>query len=94
MGRVRFSGDGQRKFLDEVIFRVDAPSLRGLLQFGFEVNYSTLKNYYSCVRLLPEDLFIDFCNISGIDRDDLDFELIEENWGMVKGGKKSKRGKI
>jgi hypothetical protein len=73
---------------------MDSPSLRSLLQFGFEINYSTLKNYYSGVRLLPENLFIDFCNISGINLSDLDFELIEENWGMVKGGKKSKRGKI
>ncbi len=94
MARVRFFADGHRKFFEEVIFRMNAPSMRGLLQFGFNVKYSTLKNYYSGDRLLPESLFIDFCNVSGIDMRDLKFKLVKENWGRVKGGKKSKRGKI
>ena len=95
MGRVRFLNEcGQRVFLDLVILKVNAVSLRGLLQFGFDVRYSTLKNYYNGSRLLPKDLFNDLCEVAGIERDDLEFELVEENWGMVKGGKKSKRGKI
>ena len=94
MARIKFFEDDQRKFFDEVILKMNSPSLRGLLQFGFKVKYSTLKNYYSGVRLLPEDLFIDFCNLSGIDKSNLRFELVKENWGKVIGGKKSRRGKV
>jgi len=65
--------------------------LRGLLQFGFDVPYSTLKNYYNESRLLPEDLFDDLCDVARIDKAELEFEEVEENWGKVKGGKIGKR---
>jgi len=87
MGRIRFKTKRQREFLKLVIDKLNAPSLRGILQFGFNVPYSTLKNYYNESRLLPEDLFNDFCEVAEIDKDNLNFELIEENWGKIKGGK-------
>ncbi len=90
--RVRFFEEGgQRTFLDLVILKLKSPSLRGLLQFGFDVPYSTLKNYYAGVRLMSEDLVRDFCGIAGIDFDGLNIEIVGENWGKVKGGRIGKR---
>jgi len=91
MRRVRFSRGKQREFLNVVIKRLNAPSLRGILQFGFEVPYSTLKNYYSELRLLPEDFFDNLCTLARIDRAGLSFEYILGNWGQVKGGRIGKR---
>ena len=91
MRRIKFNGNGQRRFLDLCILRLNSPSLRGLLQFGFDVKYSTLKNYYNGSRLLPEDFFEDLLEISGIGMEEIDFEYVEGNWGMVKGGRISKR---
>ena len=78
-------------FLDEVIVKLRATSLRGLLQFGFDVPYSTLKNYYIQARLMPKSLVVDFCDIAGIDFDGLNVEEMGENWGKVKGGEVGKR---
>jgi hypothetical protein len=91
MRRVKFDKGGQRKFLDLVVERLDAPSLRGILQFGFGVPYSTLRNYYNESRLLPEDLFLDMCDLAGVDFGDLRIEFVDENWGKIKGGKIGKR---
>ncbi|MCD4771448.1 hypothetical protein K8R30_03460 [archaeon] len=88
--RIRFKKGGQRVFLDLVIEKLRAPSLRGLLQFGFDVRYSTLKNYYVGVRLMPKGLVLDFCEVAGIKFEGLGVEEVEENWGRVKGGKVSK----
>jgi hypothetical protein len=57
-----------------------------LLQFGFSINYSTLKNYYSGVRLMPKGLVVDFCEVAGIDFESLKIEEVGENWGRVLGG--------
>ena len=89
--RIRFRRGGQRKFLDLVVQKLNSPSVRGILQFGFNVPYSTLKNYYNESRLLPEDLFNDLCEIVDINKSGLDFERVDENWGKVKGGGISKR---
>ena len=91
MKRIRFRKGEQRKFLDLIIERLDAPSMRGILQFGFDVPYSTLKNYYNESRLLPGNLFDDFCEVARIDKRELSFEFVGENWGKVKGGKIGKR---
>jgi len=93
MNRIRFRKGEQRKFLDLVILNLDSPSLRGLLQFGFNVNYSTLKNYYCEDRLMPEDLFGDFCLVGRIEKGKFRFGFVDRNWGQVKGGKKKKRSK-
>ena len=90
--RIRFLEKGeQRIFLDLVVERLSSPSVRGILQFGFDVPYSTLKNYYNESRLLPVELFDDLCEISGVDKRGLNFEKVYENWGKVRGGKVGKR---
>jgi len=86
MERIRFRKGGQRRFLDLVVVRLKFPSVRGILQFGFEVPYSTLKNYYNESRLLPLDFFEELCEVAGISKKDLRFELVDENWGRAKGG--------
>ena len=91
MGRIKFKKGKQRKFLDLAVEKLNSPSVRGILQFGFEVPYSTLKNYYNESRLLSEDLFEDICEIALIDKGKLEFEMVDENWGRIKGGKISKR---
>ncbi|MFA5061093.1 MAG: hypothetical protein WC494_02155 [Candidatus Pacearchaeota archaeon] len=88
--RVKFHKGQQRKFLDKVINETNSPSLRGLIQFGFNLPYSTLKNYYNESRLLPKTLFEDFCNIARISPEYFIVEYLKENWGKIKGGKKSK----
>jgi len=89
--RVRFlRKDGQRAFLDLLIEKLRVGSLRGLLQFGFDVRYSTLKNYYAEVRLMPKELVLDFCEVAGIGFEELEVEEVEENWGKVLGGKVGK----
>ncbi len=89
--RVRFlEKGGQRAFLDEVIEKLNSPSLGGLLQFGFNLKYSTLKNYYIEVRLMSKDLVEDFCEVSGIDFKGLGAEEIDDNWGKILGGKRKK----
>ena len=77
--------------MDLVIERLSAPSLRGILQFGFGVPYSTLKNYSNESRLLPEDFFDDICGVANIDKAGLDYEFVEGNWGKVKGGQIGRR---
>ena len=90
--RIRFlNKGGQRAFLDLVIEKIRAPSLRGLLQFGFDVKYSTLKNYYVEKRLMSKDLVLEFCGIAGIDFGGLKVEEDGENWGKVLGGKVRRR---
>ncbi len=89
--RIRFEKGKQRKFLDLVIERLNALSLRGILQFGFDVPYSTLKNYYNELRLLSGDFFDDLCEVANISKADLEYEEVEENWGRVRGGKIGKR---
>lgn len=90
--RVRFlKRGGQRAFLDKVVEKLRVSSLRGVLQFGFDVSYSALKNYYVEDRLISKELVLEFCEVSGVDYEDLEVEEVEENWGQVKGGCIGKR---
>ena len=91
MNRIRFRKGKQRKFLDLAVEKLNSPSVRGILQFGFDVPYSTLKNYYNESRLIPEDLFEDICEVALIGKDVFETEEVSENWGRVKGGKIGKR---
>lgn len=91
MRRVKFKAGEQRAFLKRVILESGAPSLRSLNQFGFSVPYSTLKNYFNESRKLPEDFFIDLCYLSKINKNTLNVEYLEDNFGQVLGGRKSKR---
>ena len=91
MKRIKFKDGEQRKFLDLIIERLNAPSLRGVLQFGFSVPYSTLKNYYNESRPLPEDFFRDLCDVANVDEEKLRFEFVEGNLGQIRGGRIGKR---
>ena len=90
MKRIKFPKNRQRKFLKEVLNKIGCPSLRALRERGIDVNYSTMKNYYCEDRLIPENLFNDLCFVSGIKKEKLKFEFLDENWGKVKGGQKAK----
>ena len=91
MQRIKLITPTQRKFLDLCISNLDCVSLRGLLDYGFEIKYDALKSYYSTRRLLPKDFFDNICVIAKINKDNLKFKIIDENWGKSKGGKTSKR---
>lgn len=91
MTRVKFKKGEQRKFLLKVLEETHCPSLRALNQFGFDVPYSTLKNYFTEKRFLPKELFVDLCELSKINPSLLDTKFVSDNWGQVEGGKKSKR---
>lgn len=89
--RVKFSKGKQREFLKKVLEKTNCPSLRELINRGIDVNYSTLKNYYGEERLISEELFKELIIFSGLNEEDFEFELINENWGQVKGGKISRK---
>ena len=89
--RVKFKLGEQRKFLDLIIIRLNCISIRGILQFGFNISYNDLKNYYSERRLIPKSFFDDLCHIAKLNPKDFNFEYLKDNWGQIRGGKKSKR---
>ena len=90
MKRVKFPPGMQRNFLQNVLESINCPSLRELINRGFEIPYSTLKNYYSEQRLLPFDLFDKLCYLAKINKDKLNVEFLNSNFGQVLGGRKSK----
>jgi hypothetical protein len=94
MNRIKFQKREQRVFLDQVIRNLDSPSLRNLLSFGISTNYSSLKNYYTERRFLPENLFEELCLLSKINKEVLNYEIKKSSWGQQKGGKISKRVKV
>ena len=91
MVRVKFHMGKQREFMKSVILESSSPSLRALSQFGISVPYSSLKSYFNENRTLPEELFNDLCVIGKIDKKEIDFEIIDEHWGQVIGGRIGKR---
>jgi len=86
--RVKFKKGKQREFIGKVIEQLNLVSLRSLLQYGFDVPYSTLKNYYVEDRTLPNEFFEQLCDLSKLNKKDFNYEIIEDNWGQVKGGMK------
>ena len=86
--RILFPKGLQKKFLNKVKYNLRAPSLRSILQFGFDVPYSTLKKYYGEKLFLPKDLFKNLCRIAKINPKTLNFEYVLNNWGQIIGGKK------
>jgi len=84
--RVKFRRGEQRKFLKKVLDESNCPSLRTFLQFGFDVPYSTLKNYYNESRCLEKDFFLKLCEFIKVDFNMLDVKYMNDNWGQVKGG--------
>jgi len=85
--RVKFKPGEQRKFLNLAVNRLNCVSLRGILQFGFDISYESLKNYYTERRLLPKDFFDDLCHVSKLNQKDFNVKYLNDNWGRVKGGK-------
>jgi hypothetical protein len=85
--RVLFKKTEQRKFLVLAIAKLNCSSLRGLLQFGFNISYSSLKNYFTERRLLPENFYDNLCYIAKIDKSLFKIKFLKQNWGQVKGGK-------
>ncbi len=89
MPRIKFnSKNQQRDFLSKAMHETNSPSLKEL-STRLNINYSTLKNYYSEKRLLPQQLFNNLCTIQNITKPKT--KILDENWGKMKGGKKSKR---
>jgi len=84
--RIKFKKGEQRKFLKNVLIELNCPSLRALNQFGFEIPYSTLKNYFNESRTLPIVFFEDLCYLAKLNYDKFDIQFLESNWGQVKGG--------
>ena len=89
--RILFPRGEQRKFLDLVVARLNCISLRGILQFGFDIPYATLKNYYVERRLIPRGFFDSLCHMAKIDVSRLNVKYVDSNWGQVLGGKNGKR---
>ena len=90
--RVKFLRKGeQRKFLKKVLEETNCSSLRTFEQFGLDVHYSTMKNYFSEQRLLPRELFGNLCYLAKLDSTDFEVTFLEDSWGQIKGGKRSKK---
>jgi len=89
--RVLFNKGRQRAFLDLVVKKLNCVSVRGILQFGFDISYDCLKNYYCERRLIPIGFFESLCYVARIDKRKLKFKTVDENWGQVKGGRIGKR---
>jgi len=88
--RTLFKKDKQRMFIHKILESTGSPSLKELSN-RTGINYSSLKNYYSGDRSLPENLFNDLCFLGGINPKEIKFKLIPDNLGQIKGGKISKR---
>lgn len=89
--RIKFKKGFQRKFLKEVLEKINCPSVRELRKRGFDISYSSLKNYFVERRNLPEDFFNDLCKLAGLNKNNFSYEILDDNFGRIKGGKKSKR---
>jgi len=85
--RVKFKKGEQRKFLEIVIRNLNCVSLKDILQFGFNLSYSSLKNYYNERRLMRRNLFEQLCYLMKINTSNFMVSYLEEHWGQIKGGK-------
>jgi hypothetical protein len=88
--RIKFQKGEQRKFIQEVLKRINCPSLKELGN-RLDINYSTLKNYYIEERSISDELFNSLIRLSGLSKNNFNVEIISEHWGQIKGGKISKR---
>ena len=85
--RVLFKKGEQKKFFNSVKYNLNCVSMRSILQFGIDIPYSTLKNYYREITLMPKGFFNDLRYLARIDTEQLDIKFLEGNWGNIKGGK-------
>lgn len=89
--KIKFNHGEQKKFLRLVLNKIGAPSLIELINRGIDINYHTLKNYYSGRRLMPLELFETLCRISGLDKKEINYEIVNDSWGQSKGGRISRK---
>lgn len=89
--RIKFRKGEQRKFINSVMKLTGSPTLKELINRGIDVKYSSLKNYHTERRLLPGYLFEELLKIARLDKKDFSFKNIENNFGQIIGGKKSKK---
>lgn len=87
--RALFQKDKQKEFLKRVLQNTNSPSIKELAS-RLDIKYSTLKNYFNESRKLPNTLLNDLIYISKINPN---YTALKENWGQIKGGKRSKRNK-
>lgn len=85
--RVKFKKGKQREFLKKILKNLNCPSLHSLNQFGFNIPYSTLKNYFSEDRTLPKEFFTDLCYLAKLDENKFEVKFLEEHFGQILGGK-------
>lgn len=89
--RIKFKKGKQREFLKEVLQNANVPSLRELRKRGFDVSYPTLKNYFVERRNMSYELFEQLCEFSSVDKNKFVFKILDDNYGQIKGGKKSRK---
>ncbi len=84
--RVLFKKGEQRKFILKCCDGYNLPEFLELNKII--IPCSTFRKYYQERLTLPYDIFERLCKCSKIDRNSFNFKLLEDNWGLVKGGKK------
>ena len=89
--RIKFAKNKQKEFFNEVLANMNCPSLRELRKRGLDVSYSALKNYFCGRRNISEDLFDQILELSRLNKNNFDYEVLDDNYGQVFGGKKSRR---
>ena len=89
--RIKFKKRKQREFFNLVLEKSNCPSVRELIKRGFDVSYSSLKNYYSERRLISEEFFDNLCRFAGLNKNNFDYEILNETFGQIRGGKKSRK---
>lgn len=88
--RLRFKKGEQRKFIKNILIK-NRISLR-ILSKILNINYSTLKNFYREERLITDNLINNLCSMYSINfPKEKIMNILSENWGSIKGGKKGIR---
>jgi len=88
--KIKFAKGKQREFLKLILEKLNCPSLRELSN-RININYSTIKNYYIERRFLGEELFDTLCILAGLNKNNFNYNPVEDNFGQIKGGRKSRR---
>ncbi|NCN51631.1 hypothetical protein GW931_01325 [archaeon] len=88
--KAKFPLGKQRDFIKKVLEILGCPNLKELINRGVDVNYNSLKNYYCERRVITLNLVENLCNLSKLEKKDLVFEILDNNWGQVKGGKRTR----
>ena len=88
--RIKFKKNQQRNFIKKVLENSGCLSL-GELCRRLNLNYSTMKNYFSERRVLPNLLFENLCLFGNLKKENFNFQEFSENWGQIKGGKISRK---